>query len=398
MTSPPTQAVVFAGGRGERLRPLTDALPKPMVPFHGRPFLEYLIELLKSWGLRRIVLALGYRAQAIRAHFGDGSRWGVEIAYSVTAPDAQTLTRLRAAEPLLDVRLLLAYCDNYVPLDYARAWTEFEASGAAVQLTAYANRDGLTRDNLRIGPGGWVERYDRSRSGEGLGGVDLGFALVDRAAIAPLPAADVPFEAAVYPRLVRERRLRAFVTEHRYYSVGTVERLPVTARFLARRPTVILDRDGVLNGRPARGEYVRSWDEFRWNDGALEALALLHAGGVRTLVATNQAGVARGSLPAGALNALHERLRAEVAAAGGQIERIYVCPHGWDDGCECRKPRPGMLLQAQRDYDLDLSRTPFVGDDERDAAAAASAGCPFLRVGDGVGVVDVARELARAAP
>jgi D-glycero-D-manno-heptose 1,7-bisphosphate phosphatase len=260
-------------------------------------------------------------------------------------------------------------------------------------LTAYANGDRVTRDNLRIGAGGWVEHYDRTRTSSGLRGVDVGFALVDLAAIAPLPDTDSLFEEAVYPRLVKERLLRAFVTEHSYYSIGSLERLPTTARFLAREPTVILDRDGVLNEKPARAQYVRSWSEFDWRDGALDALRLLHEAGVRTLLATNQAGVARGALSERELDDLHEQMGARVAAAGGRIERIYSCLHGWEDGCACRKPQPGMLLQAQRDFDLDLSRTPVVGDDERDAAAAAAAGCPFLRVGDDVQLLDLVPQL-----
>ena len=391
--SRPTQAVVLAGGRGERLRPLTDAVPKAMLPFYGRPFLEYLVELFRGWGLERILLLVGYLPNAIRDHFGEGSRWGVEITHSVTAPEALTLTRLRHAEAALDDRFVLAYCDNYVPLPFERACSEFAASGAAVQLTAYANGDHLTRDNLRIGEGGWVERYDRTRISSGLRGVDIGFALVDLAAIAPLPDTDSLFEEAIYPRLVDERLLRAFVTEHRYYSIGSLERLPRMARFLAREPTVILDRDGVLNEKPPRAQYVRSWDEFCWRDGALDALRLLHDAGVRTLLATNQAGVARGALSEHELDDLHEQMGAEVAAAGGRIERVYSCLHGWDDGCACRKPQPGMLIQAQRDFDLDLSRTPVVGDDERDAAAAAAAGCPFLRVGGGVQLLDLVRQL-----
>ena len=91
---------------------------------------------------------------------------------------------------------------------------------------------------------------------------------------------------------------------------------------------------------------------------------------------SNQAGVNRGALDASQLESVHERLRADVAAAGGRIDAIYVCPHDWDEGCECRKPRPGMLFQAQRDHDLDLTRTFFLGDDERDGQAAAAARMP----------------------
>lgn len=93
------------------------------------------------------------------------------------------------------------------------------------------------------------------------------------------------------------------------------------------------------------------------------------------------------------LEAVHDRMKREIAQAGGCIDAIYYCPHDWGDGCECRKPKPGLLYQAQRDFHLDLTRTLFVGDDERDAAAAAAADCPFRRVTSACSLLDVTRQL-----
>jgi D-glycero-D-manno-heptose 1,7-bisphosphate phosphatase len=93
------------------------------------------------------------------------------------------------------------------------------------------------------------------------------------------------------------------------------------------------------------------------------------------------------------LAAVEMRMREDVTAAGGRIESFLYCRHGWDEGCECRKPRPGMLYQAQRQFDLDLTRTPFIGDDERDGQAAEAAGCPFLLVTDDHPLSDLASEL-----
>jgi D-glycero-D-manno-heptose 1,7-bisphosphate phosphatase len=90
-------------------------------------------------------------------------------------------------------------------------------------------------------------------------------------------------------------------------------------------------------------------------------------------------------------------MKEEVEAAGGRIDRLYFCPHHWDDGCECRKPKPGMLFQAQRDLHLDLSRTVFVGDDTRDGEAAEAAGCPFVLLPEGASLVDLARQIVADA-
>ncbi len=145
-------------------------------------------------------------------------------------------------------------------------------------------------------------------------------------------------------------------------------------------PTVILDRDGVLNRKPPQGCYVRAWEEFIWQPGAKEALQRLHHAGIRTLVITNQAGIARGMMSEEDVARIHEALGNEAAEAGGSIQKIYHCPHHWDDGCECRKPKPGLFFQAHRDFNLNLSKTYYLGDDECDRQAAEAAGCRFLRV------------------
>ena len=376
----PRQAVILAGGRGTRLLPLTATRPKTMLEFHEKPFLEYLVELLRDEGFERVVLLLGYLPHVIQGHFGDGSSWGIEIEYSVTDPDDLTVHRLRTAGDQLDERFLLLYCDNYWPLQFDRLWERFLEAGREAMVTVYANRDHHARDSVAVDAEGLVVAYDHTRRAPGLRGVEIGYALLHRSVLDLLPRRDALFEAAVYPKLIADRQLAAYVTEHRYYSVGSHERLPLTDEFLARRQTIILDRDGVLNVRPPRASYVRSWHGFEWMPGALEALRLLGSAGYRVIVISNQAGVARGAMSEADVIAIHERMQAEATAAGGRIDAVYYCPHGWEEGCACRKPRPGMLFQAQRDFHLDLTRAPFIGDDERDAEAAHAAGCPSLLV------------------
>ena len=389
----PTQAVILAGGRGVRMRPLTDTRPKPMIEFHGRPFLEYLVELLREQGFTRVLMLLGYLPEVIEQHFGDGREFGVNIEYSISDPDDLTVRRVQLARDRIDPCFLLMYCDNYWPLQMDRMWRRFVEYDAPAMITVYSNKDGYSRDSVRVGPDGYVSVFDRSRTAPGLQGVEISYAVLTRPVLDLLPKDDALFEEAVYPELVRRRQLVAHVSDHRYYSVGSLQRLPLTEAFLARTPTVILDRDGVLNRRPPRAEYVRRWEEFEWLPGALQALALLTRAGYRVIVVSNQAGIARGAMSDGDLDAIHARMRSDVDAAGGRIDAIYHCPHGWDDGCECRKPRPGMLFQAQRDFSLDLTRTTFIGDDDRDAEAAEAAGCPWALVTDDRPLLRLVRDL-----
>lgn len=146
---------------------------------------------------------------------------------------------------------------------------------------------------------------------------------------------------------------------------------------------VILDRDGVIN-RDSR-EFVKNKCEFEPLPGSIEAIAELGRAGYTVAVASNQSGLARGLFDRRALRAMHRKLRRLVAAAGGRVDRIVVCPHGPDDGCCCRKPRPGLLLRLARHYDVALDGVPVIGDSLRDLEAAAAAGAqPILvRTGNG---------------
>lgn len=393
----PRQAVILAGGRGTRLAPLTDVRPKPMIRFHGRPFLEYLIEMLKDQGFERVLLLLGYLPDAVTEYFGDGSRFGVKITYRVSPVEDETGTRIAKARDQLDDRFLLLYCDNYWPLDFDRLWRRYLEAGTKALVTVYDNEDNYTRDNLILDEGGLVRVYDKSRTTAGLKGVDIGFFILDRTVTDLIPTAGNPsFEATVYPQLIANRDLAAFRTGHRYYSVGSHDRLPLTESFLARPKTVLIDRDGTLNVRMGKAEYVRSWSQWRWLGGAREALARLTQAGYGIAVITNQPGIARGALEPESLADIHEHMIQEAAEAGARIDAVYFCPHNWDEGCPCRKPKPGLLFQAQRDFHLDLSRTYFIGDDPRDEEAARAAGARFIMIGDDFSLVEAVGALLKA--
>ena len=389
----PDQAVILAGGRGTRLRPLTDHTPKPMIQFHGKPFLEYLIEMLRDEGFGRILILLGYMPDAIEGYFGTGKKWGVEITYSVSPVENETGRRVKLAEPLLDDIFLLMYCDNYWPIRIDDMWQHFSSSDADAMLTVYKNTDGYSVDNTKINNEGFIEIYDKSRSLPGLLGVEIGYAIITKAVLELLPTENVSFEQATYPTLANNSKLLAYTTSHRYYSVGSHNRLPLTNEFLGRRASIFIDRDGVLNQKPPRAQYVVSWDKFQWLPGAKQALALLSQAGYRIMVVSNQAGIARGAMTELALSDIHEGMKAETLKAGGKIDAVYYCPHDWDENCVCRKPQPGMLLKAQQDYHLDLTRTPFIGDDERDGEAANAVGSPFMMVSKDMSLLDHVTEL-----
>lgn len=377
------------------MRPWTDIRPKPMIEIHGKPFLEYNLEQLRDQGFERVLLLLGYLPEVVQDYFGDGRRWGLRIDYSVTGVEDNTGRRIKRAAHLIEDTFLLLYCDNYWPMPMDRMWARYVQAGAPAMLTVYGNKDNYTKDSLRVDAAGFIDVFDKQRRAPDLKGVEISYGIFRKELLSRVPDENVSFEETLYPVLAASRQLAAYVTDHRYYSIGGLQRLALTESFLARRPAIILDRDGVLNRKAPRAQYVRSWAEFEWLPGAIEALRRLKEAGFRVVIVSNQAGIARGAMTEEDLLDIHRRMVREVTREGGGIDAIYYCPHNWEEGCDCRKPKPGMLLQAQRDFSLDLSRTPFVGDDERDGQAADAAGCPSILVSEQKSLLDAVIEIIR---
>lgn len=146
-----------------------------------------------------------------------------------------------------------------------------------------------------------------------------------------------------------------------------------------------LDRDGVINRKPAEGEYVTRWEEMEILPGVPDAIALLTQAGYCVLAVSNQRCVAKGLLKVSELESMHERLCKVLEDKGAHITRIYYCPHDNHPPCGCRKPAPGMLLAAAREHGIDLRNSWMFGDSDVDMQAGRSAGCRTIRIGDNYG-------------
>jgi histidinol-phosphate phosphatase family protein len=375
--STPTQAVVLCGGLGTRLRPLTDRLPKPMAPIHGRPFLAYLIEQLRDQGIRRIVLLTGYRGGMIREYFGSGAPWPVAIEYSEGPVEWETARRIWEARAMLDERFLLTYSDNFVPFNLEKLSTCHAERGSAVTFVVQPKAPG----NVRLAADGTVAAYDPGRAAPDLDHVEIGYMIVEREAmLAELDQIDVSF-SCVLRRLAEAGRLGAAISRDPYHSISDLERWKLAERYLEAKRIMILDRDGTINERAPRGEYVRSWSAFRWIPETVTALRRLANRDFRFIVVSNQAGIGRGVLDPETVHDINRKMVAELGARGVDVLDVYVCPHDWDAGCGCRKPEPGLFFRASRDHLLRLDRTVYVGDDPRDSRAAFNAECLSVLVG-----------------
>ncbi len=396
VTTRPSQVVILAGGKGTRLSPITDNIPKPMIKFGGKPFLEHLIELVKEQGFEKILILLGYLPQPIVDYFGDGRKWGVTIEYSLSPEDYDTGLRLKEASQLIDGTFLLMYCDNYWPMNFEAMWQALRNSGKTGLITIFSNQYYNTRNNIRVDSESTVIEYDKTRTATNLTGVEIGFLVLPKSIIDLIPEHNSSLESEIYPILIKERSIYGYITQYPYYSIGSLERLSSTETFLSKSPTILLDRDGVLNVRKEPAEYVCSPSEWQWKPGALEALELLNTYGYTVIVISNQPGISRNKMSLSDLDDVNELMISECSDNGGKIHRAYYCTHGWEDNCSCRKPLPGLIFQAQQDFHFDITHTLFIGDDKRDQEAAISAGCPFTMLREKNSLLNIINRLLLA--
>jgi D-glycero-D-manno-heptose 1,7-bisphosphate phosphatase len=161
------------------------------------------------------------------------------------------------------------------------------------------------------------------------------------------------------------------------------------------KKAAFLDRDGVLNRKAPEGEYVTRWEEMEFLPGAREAVRLLNQAGYLVVVVSNQRCVAKGLIATSELDSMHARMRHEFEAVGARIDAIFYCPHDFQPPCSCRKPQPGMLLEAARKHELDLAESWMIGDSDHDVKAGRSAGCWTVRlIGDGGSSISEANVIA----
>lgn len=146
------------------------------------------------------------------------------------------------------------------------------------------------------------------------------------------------------------------------------------------KKAVFIDRDGVINRKMPEGDYVKSWEEFEFLPGIIEALRRLAEAGYAIFVVTNQRGISRGLMTEANLRDIHSRMEEELQRHGIILAGIYYCPHGYEDDCDCRKPKPGLLLRAAAEHGVDLSASVFIGDSEKDIEAGVAAGCRTILI------------------
>lgn len=232
------QAVILAGGLGTRLRPLTHIIPKPMVPIYNKPFLAYIINLLKKNEITHVVLLVGYLHEKIEEYFKDGKKFGISIRYSVSPDETATGTRIKNALPLLDNIFLLLYGDNYWPLHLAGLVNFYKKMKTKASVVVYHNSGDATKHNMFINKKGLVMIYDKTRKVKNLNGLDIGFFLLDKSVLNNFPKGNFSFEEVIIPRLIQSHELAGFMTHEKYYALSNPSRIPIIEEYFKKEKLI----------------------------------------------------------------------------------------------------------------------------------------------------------------
>lgn len=399
----------MAGGRGTRIAELFPNIPKPLIPVAGMPILEREIRSLCAQGFKDIILTVGYLADKIISYFGDGSQFGAKIDYFVEESplgNAGALFRLR--EKIGDEPFLLLNADAAFDVDFNRMVAFHQNHGGLVTLFTHPNSHPYDSGLIIADENGHVEKwlakederpqwYD-NRVNAGLHVIDpkvldISLKSLEINKESGYPQGKVDLDRQILKPLCGSNLIFCYDSPEYVKDMGTPERfhqveadykngVVQTKNLTNKQKAIFLDRDGTINKYVG---FLRNIDDFELIEGVAEAIKLINQSGYLAIVVTNQPVIARGEATWEELNEIHKKMATLLGKEGAYVDGIYICPHHPDKGfegerpeykidCDCRKPKPGLLLQAAKDFNIDLSESYMIGDSRRDVEAGENAG------------------------
>lgn len=367
------QAVILVGGRGTRLGTLTATTPKPLLAVADKPFLSYVIAALARQGFNDILLLAGYEGDAVLEFARHSSQPGSAVRCIVEDEPLGTGGALRHAQAYLAEQFVLLNGDTLFDInlnDLVAAPLNAAMARLALRRVTDTTRFGrimLDGDRVRA-------MQEKGVGGEGL--INGGIYFLAKSIIELLPYGASSLEQDIFPQLITDSRMEGREYTGFFLDIGIpsdYENAQTTVLESLRHPAIFLDRDGVLNEDT---NYVSLPEEVRWIHGAKFAVKRLNDLGYYVFVVTNQAGIARKYYTETTVNALHDWMQQELRSVGAHIDAFYFCPHHPDftGSCTCRKPEPGMILQALSEWPVIKESSFLIGDKEWDVVAANRAG------------------------
>lgn len=417
--------IIMAGGKGTRIAEIAGDIPKPLIPICGKPVLEREIECLRKQGFTDIIITVSYMHEKIMEYFEDGSKFGVSIRYYVEKePLGNAGALFRLTEEIKesgDDDFLLLNADSIFDIDFLRFVSAHKRRDVDVTLFTHPNShpydSGLLITDKEGNVKQWLTKEDdrpkwyKNRVNAGLhvinysvleqymdslsedektlvsdGGTDGTKSLV-------VPRGKIDLDRKLLKPLANTGRMQVYDSPEYVKDMGTPDRYKsVTKDYEAgivsdknlchKQKAIFLDRDGTINKYAG---FLRNIDDFELLPDVSEAIAGINSAGYLAIVITNQPVVARGEVTIDALEEIHMKMETLLGEKGAYLDGIYYCPHHPDKGfegeikelkiiCDCRKPKPGMLIKAANDFNIDLEKSWMVGDGQHDMLAGRNAG------------------------
>lgn len=421
------KTVIMAGGKGTRISSVASDIPKPMIPIEGKPVLERELECLRDQGFTDILLTVSHLGSVIMDYFGDGTKcspatgkpFGVHIEYYFEQEPLGNAGALFKIKEKLDSDFLLLNADAVFDVDFNRFVNFHREHGGMVTLFTHPNShpydSGLIVADKNGAVSQWLTkeedrpRYYRNRVNAGLHVINpaiLEQSGVDAGKVGSVgedgKIVKVDLDWQILKPLAGTGKMFCYDSPEYVKDMGTPERYDsVCADYKAGRVSgknlknkqkaIFLDRDGTINRYVG---FLRKIDAFELIDGVADAVRTINASGYLAIVVTNQPVIARGEVSFEELEEIHQKMETLLGKEGAYLDGIYFCPHHPDKGyegerpelkfdCECRKPKPGMLLKAAKEFHIDLAKSWMVGDGEHDIKAGQNAGCQTALIGKG---------------
>ena len=417
------KTVIMAGGRGTRISEMFPDIPKPLIPIKNKdgiekPVLEWEIESLASQGFKEIILTVSHMHEKIEDHFGDGSRLGACIEYFVEEQPLGNAGALFKLRDQLTEPFLLLNADAVFDIDFNRFVQFHRNHGGLVTLFTHPNSHPYDSGVLIADESGavqqWLTKEDdrpefyQNRVNAGLHVIDptvLQMSGIDAETVGTEvegKKVKIDLDRQILKPLCGTGKMFCYDSPEYVKDMGTPERYEavcrdfqngtVAAKNLShKQKAVFLDRDGTINKYVG---FLRNIDEFELIPGVAEAIKKINNSGYLAIVVTNQPVIARGEVTVAELQLIHNKMETLLGAEGAYLDAIYYCPHHPHKGyegeipelkvdCDCRKPKPGMLLRAAGDFNIDLTSSWMIGDGENDIKAGEAAGCKTALIGKG---------------
>jgi len=402
-------AVIMAGGKGSRLLSITnDEIPKPMVPVDGKPLLEYQVEKLKTYGIKKIVMIVGHLGEKIVDHFKDGKDFGVEIDYIFEKEPLGTAGAFYYLKDKIDAKdFMLVFGDIFFDMDFDRMEDFHFKNSALTTLLAHPNGHPYDSDLIQTDDTGRVIGFDSKHNVRDYwydNMVNAGMYIINKRLLDLVKEpVKTDFEKDILANQVKlGANIYAYHTPEYVKDVGTVDRINATVEELKsgliqsknlknKQRAIFLDRDGTMN--VSKG-FISKADDLELIPGTIDAIKAINKSGALAIVITNQPVIARGECSFEELHNIHNKLKTLLGEKGAFVDDIFYCPHHPDKGfegevpelkfdCECRKPKTGMIDEAVKKYNIDLSKSYMVGDSTMDLETARNAGIKSVLVNTG---------------